>query len=156
MFSSDVMSILHPGTSLIVGTAGPDGEPCATRAFGLTIVDPAVPVVRVLMSAEDPLAVEQLGNGSVAVTAADVGTLRSVQLKGRLTVVENVSDTDRAVYEVHAEAFIDAVVATDRHPPALARRILPARLVALEMTVEELYDQTPGPAAGRAMTMGRG
>jgi hypothetical protein len=153
VFTPDVMSILMPGTSLIVGTVGSDGEPRATRAFALTVVDPGVPVVRVLMSAEDGVAVSDLDNGVIAVTAADVRTLRSVQLKGRVTLVEQLSDADRAVYRASTDAFIAAIVATDRHPPAMVRRILPASCIALELAVEELYDQTPGPQAGRAVVM---
>ena len=36
----------------------------------------------------------------------------------------------------------------DRAPAEMVWRMLPPEVVACVMTVEEVYDQTPGPAAG--------
>lgn len=147
MFSPDVMSVLEAGTSLIIGTVGEDGEPRATRAFALTVVDDA-PTVRVLISADDPVAVEQLRTGRVAITSADVRTLRSVQLKGRVVRVEASTDADIELMQEHSEAFFRAIHETDGHDIALVRSLLPITTITIEAVVEELYDQTPGPGAG--------
>ena len=92
VFSPDVMSVLEAGTSLIVGTVGEDGEPRATRAFALVVVDDA-PTVRVLISADDPVVVEHLRTGRVAITAADVRTLHSVSLPGHWAAVMHSTQT---------------------------------------------------------------
>ncbi len=155
MFSSDVMSILEAGTSLIVGTVGPDGEPRATRAFALTIVDDQADRVRVVMSADDPVAVTHLGTGAIAVTAADVRTLRSVQLKGRITTVEPPTEHDLEVMEEHSSLFIQAIADTDGFDPGLTRRMLAQHVVSIEFLVDELFNQSPGPGAGSPVALGR-
>ena len=152
MFSADVMSILAAGTSLIVGTVGPDGEPRATRAFALTVVDAAADVVRVVLSADDPVIVDHLASGVIAITAADVRTLRSVQLKGRIVGVEPSSAHDEAVAAEHSGRFFQAIHETDGHDLSAIRQMLPLRTLSVEIAVEALFDQTPGPDAGRAVT----
>lgn len=153
MFTLDVMSIIEAGTSLIVGTVGPDGEPRASRAFALTVVDPDANVVRLVLSADDPIVVANLATGALAVTAADVRTLRSVQLKGRITQIEPPTVDDLATAHEHAELFFAAIADTDGHPPSLTRQLLPIDSIAVEMVVEELFDQTPGPSAGSRVAM---
>ena len=155
MFSSDVMSILEAGTSLIVGTVGADGEPRATRAFALTVIDDAAPAVRVVPSADDPVVLEHLATGAIAVTAADVRTLRSVQLKGRITRVEPSTDDDARMVEEHSSAFFQAIHDTDGHDLEISRRLLPLATISIVMVVDELYDQTPGPGAGGPVAMSR-
>jgi hypothetical protein len=155
VFSPDVMSILEPGTSLIVGTVGADGEPRATRAFALTIVDDETNRVRVVLSADDPVAVDHLHTGAISVTAADVRTLRSVQLKGRLTLVEPPTEHDRALVQDHSERFFESVYETDGHARDLVQRMLAISLISVEMVVEQLFDQSPGPGAGSPVAMGR-
>lgn len=153
MFSSDVISIIGAGTSLIVGTVGDDGEPRATRAFALSIDDPATRLARIVMSADDPVAVAHLASGSIALTAADVRTLRSMQLKGRITLVEPASAHDVEVLVEHSERFFTAVHETDGHPTALVRRMLPIEMIAVEFEVDEIFDQSPGPDAGRRIAV---
>ena len=149
MFSADVTSILAAGTSLIVGTVGPDGEPRATRAFALTVVDAEADVVRVVLSADDAVTVDHLDTGVIAITAADVRTLRSVQLKGRIVGVEASNEHDEAVVADHSGRFFQAIHETDGHDLSAIRQMLPLRTLSVEVLVEELFDQTPGPDAGR-------
>ena len=44
--------------------------------------------------------------------------------------------------------FFDAVHRADGNPLEALRRMLPLQMVAVEMIVEETFDQTPGPGAG--------
>jgi hypothetical protein len=155
VFSSDVMAILEAGTSLIVGTVGPDGEPRATRAFALSVVDDATNRVRVAVSADDPVAIEHLQTGAIAVTAADVSTLRSVQLKGRVQQVDPPTEHDLELVHEHSSQFFQAIASTDGIDVDVARRMLALSVVAVEFVVDELFDQSPGPAAGSPVALGR-
>lgn len=148
MFSDDVRSIIEAGTSLIVSTVGSDGEPRASRAFALTIVDDGADLVRVVVSADDAVLVEQLQTGRIAITAADVRTLRSVQLKGRITRVEPSTVDDERTVEEHTALFFRAIHETDGHDPTMTCKMLPLATVSVELVVEQLFDQTPGPSAG--------
>jgi hypothetical protein len=155
VFNSDVMSILEAGTSLIVGTVGADGEPRATRAFALTIVDDDANRVRVVVSADDPVAVDHLRTGAIAVTAADVRTLRSVQLKGLVTAVEPPTEEDIETMEEHTALFMQAVAESDGHDLGVIRRMLAEQVVSVEFVVDELFNQSPGPGAGSPVALGR-
>ncbi len=88
---------------------------------------------------------------AIAITGADVLTLRSMQLKGRA-----LSGSSRPTPRTEPEpagtrlAFFTDIAETDGTPLGLLmERLVPDRdIVRAQSSVEELYDQTPGPARG--------
>jgi hypothetical protein len=150
-FGSDVQAGIDAGASLVVGTVSPDGEPRANRAWAATVIDADAGRIRFVMSGDDPDLVEHLSSGRVSLTGADVVTYRSVQLKGRPVVVEAATADDVEVARVHSDALFDAIHRTDGNPIELLRRMLPLSMLAVEMIVDETFDQTPGPKAGSAV-----
>jgi hypothetical protein len=107
--------------------------------------------LRIGMDAGDESAVENVVDRMVAVTAADVPTLDSVQIKGRVVDIEPPCAVDLEVVHQQSEAFLTAVHQVDGHPLELLRRLLPTRLVMLEIEISEVFDQSPGPRAGARM-----
>src|SRR5688572_24637388 len=140
--------------SLIVGTVDPGGEPRATRAWAATVVDAGQRRVRIVMSGDDPVVVDSLPGGIVAVTGAHVLTLESRQLKGRVQSVEPPTENDLTMMAEHSLVFMEAVHATDGNPISELQRLLPNDVVVIEVVVDELYDQSPGPDAGAAVEKG--
>ena len=141
--------MIEDGAGLVVGTVGDDGEPRATRAWSVTVADPTAGRVRVVVGADDPVTVANLRVGAaVAVNGADVRTFRSVQLKGRVAAVVDAGTADLEAARVQSDRFLQAVHDTDGNPLEQLRRILPINVVVIEMTVDEMFDQTPGPEAG--------
>jgi hypothetical protein len=146
----DLLQLIGGSSSMLVGTASATGEPRASRAWAAQIVGLDPLRVRVVMDADDAVAISNLREGaSVALTGADVRTLRAVQLKGRVLLVEPASDQDRSLAADQSAQFFQAVVETDGNPIELLRRLLPAQVVSFELLVDERYDQSPGPTAGR-------
>jgi hypothetical protein len=143
--------MVERGAGLVVGTVSSDGEPRADRAWAVSVVDAATCRIRFVMSADDPVVVEHLESGTVSLTGADVTTYRSVQLKGRPVVVEAPTVDDLALAAHQSGVFFEAVHRTDGNPVELLRRILPREMVAVEMVVDESFDQTPGPTAGTVL-----
>jgi hypothetical protein len=139
------------GNGLIVGWVGPDGEPRATRAWSAVVTDHATRRVRVVVGADDPSIEEHLNGGVLALTGADILTLQATQMKGPVVAVEEPSESDIVTMAAHSTAFFDMVMASDGSPIELLQRLLPARVVAVEFLVEELYDQSPGPGAGQRL-----
>src|SRR6478609_8789179 len=90
MLTEDARALLEAGAALIVGFTKPDGRPHATRAWGCD-VDPTGDRAWVLLRAIDVAAIGlEVGDEPgipIAVTAADVRTLSSVQVKGTLVEV---------------------------------------------------------------------
>ena len=152
-----VAEFLQGGVAILVGTAGPDAVPHAVRAWGATVTDGGR-ALRVLLPAEPEdlwaaLAVE----GRIAVCFTDVATYRSVQAKGIVTALPTEpTDADTSTWERYRERFFVAVEEGSFVPRPLAERLLPTAVRPVVIEVSELFDQTPGPAAGRAIPEGRG
>jgi hypothetical protein len=144
------------GASILAAVTLPDGTPRATRAWSCEVVDATRRRLRIVFSDNAAAIVDALrdGTGRVAVTAADVATLESVQVKGPVVTVEPTTQHDTAVVAHHCELLIDVIHRTDGMPIDVLRRFLPTRTVAVELEVEEVYDQTPGPTAGSRHTSG--
>jgi hypothetical protein len=152
VFAVQLESMIRTGAGLVVGTVSDDGRPRADRAWSATVIDPTEPRVRFVMSADDPEVDRNLATSPlVALTGADVATFRSVQIKGRPVVVEDPSPDDLELVHTQRERFLQAIEETDGNPVAELRRMLPHRMLAVEMVVTESYDQTPGPGAGVAL-----
>jgi hypothetical protein len=143
---------LQSGCSTLVGTVGPDGDPHAGRAWGLDVLDADAGRVRVLIDADDEPTVRHLsGHGLVALTEANVPTLRSLQLQGRSLGVEPATDADGRRARRFCDDFFGDVEQTDGTERGLLERLVPDRYSACLVQIEEVFDQTPGPDAGRAI-----
>jgi hypothetical protein len=142
------IALLEGGAALILGTVAPDGEPHASRAWGLQVTGGGRRV-RVLVGAEDGRTLGNVaGGGRVAITGADVRTLTSRQVKGRVEGTEPVTDADREISSRYCDVFFDAVTETDGTERALLERLRPDELVACEVLLDCAFDQSPGPGAG--------
>jgi hypothetical protein len=151
VLDADVVALLESGAATFLGTVDADGNPAATHCMGIEVLDPAGEV-RVMVNAQEPEVLADLADGGpVALGATDVSTLRSVQLKGRAVRVEPVTAEDRIRVDRYVAGFFGAVHDTDGTDVELLRRLLPRELVALVMTVESVFDQTPGPQAGASL-----
>lgn len=151
MLDPHTAGLLESGCALIVGTSAEDGSPWASRAWGMRCV--GADRLRVVLPEGARRDVGHFHAGRpIAVTGGDVRTLQSVQVKGRVVTVEDVTESDLEVVAHYTEEFFTAVEETDGTPRHLLERMLPASFVACEVEVGELYDQTPGPRAGGALT----
>lgn len=149
MFDSETVAFLQSGCALIVGTVGNDGEPYAARAWGATILSEDDRTLRLVLDADDPVSLAHLaGGGAVAITATDVRTLRSMQLKGRCVAIDPATEGDLLKAEQYRSDFFRDIVETDHTDPALPPRLTPSGYVACVVVIDELFDQTPGPTAG--------
>jgi hypothetical protein len=149
VLDADVVALLEGGCGLIVASVGADGAPHASRGWGLDVVAVEPCRVRLLLDADDERAIANLVEGrAVAITGADVPTLRAVQLKGTSAGVEPSRDGDTDRVARHVEVFHTDITATDGTPRAILDRMTPDVVVAVVVDVAEVYDQTPGPGAG--------
>jgi hypothetical protein len=152
MWSVATEDFLQAGSALIVATVSSTGEPIATRGWGLDVIDAEEGRVRLLVSSADAPALANLeDSGRISITATDVPTLHSMQLKGRLLGGVAATDTDRARADRYCDAFYRDVERSDGTPRRLLQRIRPEDFVVFEVVVDEFYDQTPGPGAGASL-----
>ena len=149
MLDEEMVAFLHGGCALIVCTFDEEGAPFASRAWGLTVLcaEGAEGAVRVRLLVTPDVLTE----GRIAITATDVPTLRSLQLKGHIADVDAMTEADLAKSEQYIDDFYDDIVSTDHIPRDLLERVRPNQFVVCTVVVEELYDQTPGPRAGASV-----
>jgi hypothetical protein len=150
-----LVELVSRGSAHVVGLTGVAGEPFATRGWG-AVIDPGGPSGRVMIAGEDVDDLEQLDSPTdrlvgttIALTAGDVRTFRTVQLKGPILGFEPCTPDDLAAAELYRETYFDAVMDVDFFARAMLERMIPATLVTVRFDVTATFDQTPGPGAGR-------
>jgi hypothetical protein len=146
---SQTTAFLTDRAALIVGVVGATGRPLATRGWGLRAEGDDGDRFRLMVDAAEADELAHLaGGGAIAVTASDVPTLRSIQVKGQVVGIEPANRTDQVASERYCAGFFSDVESSDHVPRHLLERLRPEDLVALRLTVTEVFDQTPGPGAG--------
>lgn len=142
------IATLAAGSGLLVGSVTPDREPHAVRAWSAEVIDPVSGRIRLGVAGDDPNTVLSIDRHLVAVTAADVRTVESIQVKGVGVAMGPPDLHDREVIAEQSEAFLRSIEETDGDPVEFLRRLIPNTFEMIEVTVTEVYDQTPGPSAG--------
>jgi hypothetical protein len=150
VFDPETTTFLESGCALLVGTVSPEGEPHAGRAWGLdVIVLGDAPQVRLLLDADDATTIEHAAaGGAIAVTATDVRTYSSVQMKGPTLGIEVATPEDAARARRFVDQFFADIIDTDGTGRQQLERFVPIGYVACRVEVHERFDQTPGPGAG--------
>lgn len=152
MLDDDTVRFLNGGCSLLVGTVSADGRPHAGRGWGLSVLERRPLRVRVLLDARDARTLENARSWArIALCAADVPTLHSVQLKGRVLGAEPATAADREKQRQYTESFLNDIHTTDGDPLDILHRWAECEVVAAMVEVDESFDQTPGPSAGTAL-----
>lgn len=146
--------LLQHRSAAIVAIVSDGNVPYATRAWGLAPLPGSPARLRLVVSSDDRSRFDDRGEScAIAVTAGDPVTLRALQMKGRtLGPVEPATDQDRAEVGRYCDAFFRAVEEADGTDRRLMERLAPAEFVACTIEVDELYDQSPGPGAGAALS----
>jgi hypothetical protein len=147
----ELVDFVESGVSMALGTVGEGLVPECVRVCGASV---APDRARLTLLVGDAIAGRTRANieaGSrVAVTFSRIYDHRTVQVKGRAIAVRAGTEADHAIATRYVSAFAEAL-----HPTGLGRayvrrlRIWP--LVAIDVEVDALYQQTPGPGAGEAL-----
>ena len=148
MIEPDIVELIQSPCAQIVGTVDADGLPDATRGWGAQLLDGDTKI-RLLLASNAEASLRNLRTTQrIAFTATHFLTLHSVQVKGIALAVEEATEADRAHFEDFCDGCVVMLHEMDGTPEALARRFVPPGIVACVLTVDELFDQTPGPGAG--------
>jgi hypothetical protein len=148
MQPAELVAFFDAGVAMIGASAEPDGVPEAFRVCGATL--DGADNVRALVSSNAERTFQSLRPGlRLSLLFTDITTFTSVQVKGLVARgPEAPGPAESALIERYEGAFGDAL-AQIGHPPALLESIRPRSVFVVTMAIEELYDQTPGPNAGR-------
>ena len=148
MIGTEEASLLESGGSITVGTVDAAGGPDAARGWMIRVA-PGGAHLRCLVPDHEARLLHNLSTvGRIALNWVDVHTMESIQVKGRVTAVEAPTESDLAAHVEFKEDFFRLLQESDGTPRHLLDRLVPDGFVAVEVDVEELFDQTPGPNAG--------
>ena len=139
---------VEPGVSVIVGTVDADGNPACCRAVGLHTRDALATVtVFVPIATSERTMANVAATGRIAVVTTHPISHCATQLKGTVQRTRAAREDEEPFIASHFAGF-GGVLNTIGYPPRITRSVVHWPAYALELRVEEIYEQSPGPKAG--------
>ncbi len=152
--SADAAAFARGSVSIVAASCGPDGALDVSRAVGCRVSADRARVSVVLSASQSVTLIEHIRlTGRVAVVVTEPSTHRALQLKGEDAVVEPRTEGDARLVAAYREAMV-AELARIGFGGAFARTLFAAEaedLVVVAFTPSAVFDQTPGPRAGKAV-----
>jgi len=146
----DISEFLQRGLCVLVGTRDNALQPLCVTGSAMFLSAPGRAVV-FLPAFESAPALANLGqNGQIAVVLEQPTTHRGIQIKGSVTGTRPPSMAEVARIEEFVSRTLADLSAIGFAPTVLNRMdFLP--VTAVEFTFDAVFEQTPGPGAGRAV-----
>jgi Pyridoxamine 5'-phosphate oxidase len=148
----ELIELVHAGVAVTVATRDKDLRPALTRSWGprvdedgrtLTLCVIAPPASATRANLEE--------NGVIAIGFSQPTIARALQVKGRAVEVHEPGPAELERAERHLSAFFAEVEAIGL-PAELARRLYtPDELVSVRVSIDDVFEQTPGPSAGKRL-----
>lgn len=150
--SEDLVAFLAQGVSLLVGTCDATLTPHCTRATGVRIHPDRCHATVYLPEVTSRNTVTHVAvNPRVAVLVSQPLDHRSFQMKGSVVRVAPAPSEALAFIEAYLASFA-RVLETVGMPYEVVTNLSHWPSVALELQLEELFLQTPGPGAGARLS----
>ena len=139
---------LEPGVSVIVGSVDSQGNPSCCRAVGLRSDDElATATVFVPVATSKETIANVASTRRIAIVTTHPISHCATQLKGIVEQTRLARDDEEEFVVGHLGGF-GGVLNTIGYPLRLTRSIVHWPAFALDIRVEEIYEQSPGPKAG--------
>jgi hypothetical protein len=149
LINDDLRALIESDPAVSVGTRSGDLVPHGVRAWGPRVSADRRSVEVFIDRPNSQRAIQDLqDNGRIATCFVEIRSFRSLQLKGRCVEIGDPAPEDWDWIERHRAAFTEAT-ADIGILPVLTRNLWSTQVVKLRFVVEEFFDQTPGPLAGR-------
>jgi hypothetical protein len=148
VLNKELTEFFQSGVSVLIGTRDARLLPDHARALGLrvepggaelTVFLPCVTAQRTLENLAD--------NARIAVCVSRAEDHRSIQVKGKLLELRAALDTERGIVERY-RGLVAASWGFVGMSPSLTFRLNHWPCHALRMSIEAIFQQTPGPEAG--------
>ena len=147
-----VVEFIHGGVAVGVATRDDDLRPQFARGWGPEVSADGRSVTLCVAAPEGSRMRANLEqNGAVAVGFSPPTIARAVQLKGVATVVGEPDAADLERVERHVRSFVAEAERIGAQPELARRMFVSAGLIAIRFSIDEVFDQTPGPTAGRRL-----
>jgi len=148
LFDEAVLRQLGPGTSILVGTVDPSGWPSCCRGVAVVVApDREGMTVYVPVATAAQTIANIASNGRVAVVSSEPVSHSTVQLKGRARGVRVAGEEEAEAVQAHFDRFVDVLDSVGL-PRGISRTMSRWPAFAVDLAVEAIFEQTPGPRAG--------
>jgi hypothetical protein len=147
-----VIEFIHGGVAVGVATRDDNLRPEFARGWGPQVsADGRSLTLCVTAPTGSRMRANLDRNGALAVGFSPPTIARAVQVKGAASRVGDPEAADLDRVERHLRSFV-AEAERIGAPAELSRRMFVGTgLVAVAFSIDEVYDQTPGPTAGRRL-----
>ncbi len=147
----DLKEFVESGPAVMIGTGDGDRRPHVMFGWSPRVGADRTSIEVFLDAARADTTLRNLqANGRIAMTIADPVSYRSVQFKGRFRGSEPPTKSDLAWVRRGREAFL-AVTSLIGDAPGMIRSLWLDAVVRIDFDIENAYDQTPGPGAGKPL-----
>jgi hypothetical protein len=152
VLDAEMVGFIHGGVAVGVATRHGDLRPEFARGWGPEVSADGRSLTLCVSAPEGSrMRANLMGNGAVAVGFSPPTIARAVQVKGVAMVMGEPEAADLERVERHVRSFV-AEAERIGAPPELSRRMFVREgLVAVQFSIDEVFDQTPGPTAGRRL-----
>lgn len=151
---ADITDFIQHGVAAAVSACGADLQPSMARVVGVRVDAHSAVTVLLLRSTSQALLNDVRPGCKIAAVFCLPENERALQIKGVVSAVEAPRADDWARVLQHRIAFADQI-----EPKGYAREFSDYYhaasaddLVAVSFMPQELFEQTPGPQAGRCMS----
>lgn len=149
-------AFLEGPLSMNVGAVSPDGWPCVCRAVGVAVARDRRSLAILLSSALSRTVLDAIDAGStVTLVASRPATHATLQFKAETARRMALKPVHRALNARYARAFGSELAALGFGAAlvdGLVTMLTAADLVALRFAPHIVFEQTPGPEAGRVLS----
>jgi hypothetical protein len=145
-----LVELIHGGNVMALGTRNERLTPHVVRANGALVSSSRDRVAVLLPGIECGPAIENLGaNGRVAFLVVDPHTHSGYQFKGRYLEHRQATADELAISDIHRAKLLAKLSGFYPTFERIYDHYAPAQPICVVIEVHEIYDQTPGPKAGR-------
>jgi len=151
MISADIVEFVHGPHVMLLGTRSRALRPTVRRVFGAFVEPASDSITFFLPECESRPSMENLAdNGRVALLVIDAFSHRTHQFKGGVVATRPCTDKDKAVRELYREKMIVHFRKWFLPvPDPFWRDFIVEPSNSVSFRVEAIFDQTPGPNAGK-------
>ena len=143
-----LVRFLQRPAMIIVGTADGNGRPAIARGISVWTQPDTERVTVIVSRWQWPDTVANVGRSErAAVTFSRPSTYETYQIKGPAQVRE-MTDRDGDVMQTYGREIATTLIELGIEPPSIAHWYCTEDPLAIDLTAEAIFLQTPGPGAG--------
>jgi Pyridoxamine 5'-phosphate oxidase len=152
LLDADLAGFVHSGVAVAVATRDGDLVPAFTRGWGPEVSGDGRSLTLCVIAPPGSATLANLeANGAIAVAFSPPTIARAVQVKGIAASVREPGANEVARATRHLDAFTAEAVQIGFPAELPQRMFLRDDFVSVTLSVDEVFDQSPGPNAGRPL-----